>query len=244
MKWLFVLIAVCVLGLSSNHGVYIISRLYEGAFFYKQYDYFRISDDRFYRKNRYAEKLICLKGDFSHEMEACLSGKEPKSFWMLSERKRMKTFWVSFKGKEYIVKKHLQHGVLKNIMKMGKGVSIWNNLHWAMEKGIEVAEPVAVFEKRSLGTLETTVVYRYEGCRTDFFPKEEVKSKTLLITPQLRKKNIVHADLRRRNIIYKESEGKIKLIDVELMHYYPSYSYVCKKRLNQEEKWLLKDYKY
>ena len=243
MKWLYFFTALCSFGLASNPGVYIISRLYEGLFFYGQYDYFGIKDNELYTKVTYGEKILCLKEDFSKQMEECLKGNEPDSHWMFSERKHMKTFWVSFKGKEYVVKKHVQYGFFKNIMQMGKGVSIWNNLHWAKKRGLAVVEPVAVREKREMGRLETTVVYRYEGSRTDYFKKEDIKSKTSLITPQLREKNIVHADLRRRNIIYEEGEETVKLIDVELMHFYPSFSYVCTKRLTKEERWLRKDYK-
>ncbi len=244
MKWLYFLTALCGLGLVSNQGVYVISRIYEGLFFYGQYDYFGIDDEKLYKKVSFGEKIVCLKEDFSKQMESCLKGNEPDSHWLFSERNHMKTFWVSFDGKEYVVKKHVQHGFLKNLMKMGKGISIWNNLHWAKERGILVVDPVAISEKRGIGRLETLIVYRYEGSRIDYFIKDEIKLKTSLITPQLRKQNVVHADLRRRNIIYAEDKDVAKLIDVELMHFYPPFSYVCNKRLTQEEKWLRKDYKY
>ena len=244
MKWLFFITGLFVIGIASNPGVYIVSRLYEGAFFYGQYNYYSMFDDTLYKKITYREKVFCEKADFSKEMEDCLKGKEPESLWMFSQRKHMKTFWVSFQGREYVVKKHVQYGFLKNIMQMGKGVSIWNNLHWAKEKGLEVVEPVAMSEKRQMGKVETITVYRHEGKTTDSFTKNDIILKTTLITPELRKKNIVHSDLRRRNIVYSESNDQVKLIDVELMHFYPEHSYVCSKRLTKEEKWLLKDYKH
>ena len=156
----------------------------------------------------------------------------------------MKTFWVSFGGKEYIVKKHRQTGFLKNMLRMGKCVSVWNNLHWAKKRDVPLIQPVAVSEKRTLFSLETIIVYSYEGARSDYYPASQIKSKSHLITDKLQKQNVVHADLRRRNIVCTSDEEDLKLIDVELMHFYPPYSYVCKRRLQKEEKWLLKDYKH
>ena len=243
MKWLYILSAFSILGLLSNKAVYVLSRLYEGAFFYKQYGYFGLGDPNWMQRATYGEKIICKKGDYSPEMEEYLLGKEPVSTWLFSDRKGMKTFWISIQGEQYLVKRHVQRGMVKNLMQMGKCASIWNNLHWALAKGVPVVEPVAFSEKRRAGKVETVVVYRFEGSTSDHFPKSGMKQRTPKITDNLRKKHVVHADLRRRNIICTNDEEEIKLIDVQLMHYYPKYSYVCNKRLNKEARWLRKDYK-
>ncbi len=244
MKWLFLITFVCLIGLTSGTGTYVLSRVYEGAFFYGQYHLFGINDSGLVTKMSFSEKIICNPNDYSAQMEACLKGNEPDSLWLFSQKRNMKTFWGSFDGKEYIIKKHVQHGILKNMLRMGKCVSIWNNLHWAKERGVPLIDPVAVSERRSLFCLETIVVYRYEGVRSDYCSAFEIKSKSHFITDKLCEQNVVHSDLRRRNIVCTSDEEDLKLIDVELMHFYPPYSYVCRKRLQKEEKWLLKDYKH
>jgi len=228
-------------GLFSEKAVYILSRLYEGAFFYFQYNYLGLDDKSYYKELSFSEKLVCLESDFSKEMEKLLKEDDPNEIWVFSLRKNMKTYWVEVNGEQYVVKKHMQRGFLKNIFQMGKGVSIWNNLEWASKKGVSVVTPVAFYEKRRKSCVETKVLYRFEEKRSDDSENKNVFSKTNSPTNELRKAHVVHADLRRRNIVYSNGQDQLKLIDVELMHYYPRWSYVCHKRLNKEEEWLLKD---
>jgi hypothetical protein len=245
MKWLFILTSILGASLCSNYGVYVISRLYEGIFFYVQYDYLGMFDEEKYEKVlSYHEKLIWKKGDLSPELEACLKGKNSDSRWLFSASKSMETFWVSIEGKEYVIKRHLQKGFFKNLMHMGKCVSIWNNLKWGDSKGIPVVDPIALYEKRRFNEVATTIIYPFEGNRLDYLLRSETKEKIQGIISCLRKEHVVHADLRRRNIIYRLDHDDIKLIDVQLMHYYPEFSYVGHQRLAKEERWLLKEYKH
>ncbi len=241
MKWLCFVVVICGIGLFSNEAAYILSRLYEGAFFYFQYNYLGVNDESYHKELSYKEKIICLKDDFSEEMLECLKADKPCEIWIFSERKNMKTYWIELKGKQYVVKRHIQRGFFKNMMQMGKCVSIWNNLKWAKKKGVSVVTPVAFYEKREKSSVETKVLYRFEEKRSDDALDKNISQKTHLITNELRKANVVHADLRRRNIVYSNGQDQLKLIDVELMHYYPKGSYVCQKRLNKEEAWLLED---
>jgi hypothetical protein len=241
MKWLYFVVAVCGMGLFSSESAYILSRLYEGAFFYFHYNYLGLNEEGYYKEVSYAEKIVCLADDFSKEMVECLRNERSDGTWVFSERKNMKTYWIELKGKQYVVKRHIQRGFFKNIMQMGKCVSIWNNLEWAKKRGVSVVTPIAFYEKRNGNCVETKVVYRFEEKRSDDTLDENIFKKTYFITNELRKANVVHADLRRRNIVYSNKEDQLKLIDVELMHYYPKGSYVCRKRLNKEERWLLED---
>lgn len=239
-SFLFALL-ICIVGLSTDKATYILSRLYEGGFFYFQYNYFGLNDRSYYKELTYGEKVVCLETDFSKEMEAILKEEEPEKIWVFSLRKNMKTYWVEVNGKQYIVKRHEQRGFFKNIFQMGKGVSIWNNLKWAKKKGISVVTPVAFYEKREPSRVLTKVLYRFEEKRADDRESKNIFTKTRFITEALLQAYVVHADLRRRNIVYSNGEDQLKLIDVELMHYYPRWSYVCRKRLKKEEEWLLKD---
>ncbi len=245
MKWLLILTVATGSFLCSEFGSYVISRIYEGAFFYGQYEYSKIQDEEQYEKHlSYKEKLICLKSAFSSEIEACLKGKNSEARRLFSISKSMETFWVPIDGKEYVVKRHVQKGFFKNLMRMGKCVSIWNNLHWAKLKEIPVVEPIAVYEKRGLREVCTTIIYKFDGVQLDYLINPDSRKKIQGILDSLKKRHVVHADLRRRNMIYRLEHDDIQLIDVQLMHFYPNFSYVCDKRLAKEERWLLKEYKH
>lgn len=227
-------------GWASQHEKieYVLSRLYEGAFFYCQYGYRGIEKDEDIHEWSFGRKLVCSKEAYPMMLEA-LEGKEQ----ILAAGRRRRTSTVRVGEREWVVKRHLQQGFLKGVFKMGAGVTMWNNLHWAKEKGVPVIEPIGFFEKRSLGAVETVIVYPYEGevVRKGIEGEKELVNKVDEVVDSLKKAKVIHADLRPRNMVYTK-EGKIRLIDVDLMHYYPCRSCVYKVRMQKEERWFVKDF--
>lgn len=244
MRFVFlVYVIISIFLLQSDRVAYAISRLYEGCFVYLQYNYLGIEKEGFHKELTYQNKILCKESDYTPEMALFLHGPmKRKDEKLLSKRKRKETYKIDIAGKEYVVKSHTQRGAFKNLFQMGKAVTIWNNLMWAEEKGIPLQEPVAFVEKRKKGKVITHVLYRYEGKGVNYVILEDKKVISLInnAIASLEAKQVIHPDLRARNMIYIEDQG-IKFIDTDILHYYPKWSLIYNKRMKEEKRLFKED---
>ena len=229
---------MAALFLTSDIGCYKLSRIYEGAFQHIFYDYQKLRDNRFLKCLTYGKKLIFLKSEYSVAMKECVENDSFLDSYVLSKKPNVITKLVRIENKPFVIKRHTQHGFWKSLFKMGKCALIWNHYCDLENDNFPNIELVGFYENRSINRVETAVIYKWEGDVVISMDKDFIFDKVKNLVKSLRKNSLVHADLRLRNIIYNSIENELKLIDVELLHRYPKGSYLCKKRIDKEEKWL------
>ena len=138
-------------------------------------------------------------------------------------------------GHTLVIKSAVQNGFFNNLIAMGLGVNVWNNIFWAKKMGIPVMKPVAVIEKRKWNQVKSFIVYLYEGkvCESEFKTTEEFFPKVQELKEFLNKKGVIHHDFRLRNIVILD-DGTLQFIDVDKLHHYPVHSHVFNHRLKRE----------
>jgi hypothetical protein len=241
MKKIFIFYFFFLSVFFTNKGFYVISRIYEGLYQFVFYEYEKWDDPEIEKICEFSEKLFFRRDLYDKAFVQAFVQASFEDSYTLTEKKNITTKIVRFDQNPYVLKKHIQKGFWKNLFKMGKCVLIWNHFSLLEKENAGRIQLVGLHERRGINFVETLLLYKWEGEVLDSFEDELISQKVKKLIAHMKKKNLVHADLRKRNIIYNSLENEIKLIDVELLHRYPKGSMVCKKRMEREERWLFED---
>ena len=233
------LICICTLFYSFWPSLmHNLSRVYETFFIEAQYEYVGLLDVKIKKDSSWALKILCHEEYATPEFFEFLHHIEESNLKKTLHNHRGKlTEKFLFGETPFVVKSTERKGVFANLISMGTGVTVWNNAHWAVEKGIPVLKPVALVEKRLWNKTKSFVVYLYEGkqCETEFKENEEFFPKVFELTKLLQEKKVIHHDFRLRNIVLLD-DGSLQFIDIDKLHYYQKKSHVFNQRLKREVK--------
>ncbi len=204
---------------------------YRKFFAITHYEYVGLNDPEVKKELSWKEKIFCAR-EYANEsvmefLRNIETSSEKKILWKNSERTGEEAI---LNGKKVIIKSVEVDGFFTNLFRMGTGVNIWNNAHYAKLSGIPVLKPIALVEKRSLFKTKTFVVYLFEGTVCDQESIPEIKA----LRELLQKKLVAHHDFYIRNII-KLDDGTLQLIDIDKMHWYPHNSYLFRWKGRVEE---------
>ena len=186
----------------SDRGFYVISRIYEGFYQFVFYEYEKWDDPEIEKICKYSEKLFFRKDHYNKTLVNAFEKALFEDSHILTEKKNIITKIVRFDQNPYVLKKHIQKGFWKNLFKMGKCVLIWNHFSLLEKENAGRIKLVGLYEKRRINSVETILLYKWEGEILDSFKDELISQKVKKLIRDLKKKNLVHADLRKRNIIY------------------------------------------
>lgn len=212
------------------------SRIYEALFIEAHYEYVGLSDQKYYKELSWKEKIFCLD-EYANEsvMEFLHNVEKSKAKRVLWDHRGKLTEEALFNGNHFIVKSGESKGFFRNLFSMGMAVNVWNNAHWARERGVPVLKPVALIEKRAWNKTKTFVVYLFEGkvCEKELKKSEDFFPKVQAIKNLLTEKKVIHHDFRLRNMVLLD-DGTIQFIDIDKLHWYPRNSHVFRERLERE----------
>ncbi len=215
-----------------------LSRVYETFFIETQYDYVGLLDPKIKKEASWSTKILCKEEYATPNFLEFLKDIEDSNIKKTLHNHRGKlTEKFVIDEIPFVVKSTERTGVFANLISMGTGITVWNNAHWAIKRGIPVMKPVALVEKREWNKTKSFVVYLYEGkqCETEFKENEEFFPKVYELTKLLEKNQVIHHDFRLRNIVLLD-DGTLQFIDIDKLHYYQKNSHVFKQRLKREVK--------
>ena len=200
-----------------------------------QYDYAGLFSENYRKELSWKEKIFCAERYTTEPMMKILHNVEnQEERETLQAAKGISTEKFSVSGETFVIKYSEYRGFIKNLLRMGLGVNIWNNAHWAKEKGIPVLKPVALIEKREWNKTKSFVIYLYEGksCRRELAWYKEWLPKIQEAEQLLYRKGVVHHDFHIGNVLILE-DGSLQFIDIDRLSWMPRglFSYVlCERR--------------
>jgi len=235
------LIVLTVVGITVFGSIYWdslmnnLSRGYEIGYLIYRYDYREIDNSDYIRNLSFKEKVFCHRDYHTEELIGFIKGQRKFKTTLLHKREGKITEKVTINGCDFVIKTETTKGFLKNLFMMNRCVCIWNNGHFAKEKGILALKPIALVEKRGVFQSKSSILYLLEGIdgekeaakRVDFFDQIED------VVRQMKEQRIIHQDFRLKNLVVLP-DNSIQLIDIDKIHQYPKYSYVYHKRLARE----------
>src|SRR3990167_6117391 len=145
--------------------MYVLSDVYKMGCFVTQYEYGGLFDSNYKKELSWGKKIFCFEEYANDSMMQVLRNiEEPE------ERKVLQVHWgkrvtekCTISGGQFVIKQAELTGFFHNLILMGLGVNVWNNVQWAQEEKIPVLKPVAVVEERLWNKTKTRIVYLYEG---------------------------------------------------------------------------------
>ena len=230
---------LCLLGYLEwgwHFCMYDLAKLYELLFLIFQYDYIGVHELQYRKELSWREKIICFDRYATDEMMAVLRDIEKiPSQKMLSHRENRETKEIDLLGRHCVLKSGVQKGFFKPLFSMGLGIDIWNNAQWLKKKGFPVLTPIAMIEKRKWNHTESFVVYLYEGviCEDELKQRDHFFPQIQEIEKKLYQEGVIHHDFRLRNMVILE-DGRVQLIDIDKVHWYPRNSCVFYQRMKRE----------
>lgn len=212
-----------------------MANLYQKCWPLFHYTYAAIDRPDYVKKISYKEKLLCKQEYDTPAMRGFLQSEYSPPRGLMSVHEGHITERVEIDGKAFIVKTTETRGFLQNLLSMNIGVKIWNNAHFAKERGLPTLTPVALLEKRSLHNSQGIVVYLMEGSilKDAMDQRGDLTPAINTIVQKMADLHIIHAEFRPLNALYLE-DGRVQLVDIDGLHSYPKYSYLFKKRLSIE----------
>lgn len=149
-----------------------------------------------------------------------------------------RTTYVShIEGKPYIIKLSRTKSLFETLFFTCRhSRSAWNNAELAKRAGLATIEPIALVEIGSKFQLTSYLIYPLAG--KTLAEKKGMESWVEPFKRVLAKQrdlSIIHPDFRPKNVIQLE-DSSIQYIDIDDLHRYPPFSYVCRARFNKELK--------